>query len=423
MTTKHFYFVLVIPILLGSLCCTKTEQKPQGVEVRKTDQGSFFWVDIDHAGDTVDFDIRQLFKSGEMIRLDNSPDALLGRVTDIQISKNYILLYHLEHEIMLFGRDGRFVRKIGHIGKGPFEYVHINGLAMSEEIGLIVGDRAFTRDFVVYSLDGEGLMSFPRSNEGFHQFSIINQNTILDIGYSNYLWRGLATDSINMYLLNLDGQTQQQLSPVKSGYEINVGGVRIPILHYPYKDKVMMHFAQDTLFEYNPGNHELKTSAVFTSSSHGFDYMKINKNISNNEYDINDLLGHIYYEVHAETEDYYLLQGVEVVNYPLEPQAIMPKVTGYYIVDKRKREVYPIRFVDSFWGLDLNKSALYIPFNFLKFCNNRYAFVEYQAIEIKEEIELILDNDPQESINKKLKDLVNSLSEDDNMVMFIYVLK
>ncbi len=289
--------------------------------------------DIDQAKDTIDFDVGQLFKSGEMIRLENKPEAMIGRITNLEISDNYIVLYNQGGRIMLFNRQGKFLRYIGQKGKGPFEYVYVNGLAFSEEQNLILADRAFNDDFIGYSIEGEGLFKIDRANKGSHLFKLLESRTILSIGYHSVPWKAGINDSINIYHIESDGLVTFSQSPIKQSYEIEVGGIRIPKVCYPFNESVRIHFGQDTLFSYDPFSHNLEALAVFASSSRSFDYHAINNNIENETDKVADHLGHIFVEVHAETKDYYLLHGV----------GIEPFVDEY---DGKKSRGYPLNRAD-----------------------------------------------------------------------------
>lgn len=414
--------------LFSGLCSCVSNSETGVVEIRKDSQGSFFWVDIDQATDTVDFDISQLFKSGEMIRLDNKPEALIGRITDLEISDNYIVLYNQGKRILLFNREGELIRLIGKVGKGPFEYLHVNGLAFSEDNNLILADRAYDDDFIAYSIEGKGLFKLERQNKGAHLFRILDSNTILSIGYHSVPWQAGITDSINLYHLDFDGTLGYSEVPIKNSYQIRVGGIPIPLICYPYNEDFRFHFAQDTLFSYDPRSNITRTDAVFTSTTRGFDYQEINRKIANESDNKIDYLGCVFVEVYAENDDYYLLHGVVIEPYTdvingATREGITPESIGYFVVNKKTKKLNPVRLVDSFWGLDLQKDAYAIPFNKLKFSNNSFAYYAYDAIDFKEDVDGLVANCPDPAIKQKLKKLDDELSEDDNTILFVYEIR
>jgi len=88
---------------------------------QKSGEDSIMVFDIDHARDQIAFNIGELFSSGQIVRLETKPEALIGRITELEVSNNYIVIYNQGGRILLFDRQGTFIRHIGQIGKGPFE--------------------------------------------------------------------------------------------------------------------------------------------------------------------------------------------------------------------------------------------------------------------------------------------------------------
>jgi hypothetical protein len=394
---------------------------------QKSGEDSIMVFDIDHARDQITFNIGELFSSGQIVRLETKPEALIGRITELEVSDNYIVIYNQGGRILLFDRQGTFIRHIGQIGKGPFEYSHVNGLAFSSNEDLILADRAFLDDFIGYSIEGEGLFTVKRANKGSHMFELLESDAILSIGYPSVPWKGL-TDSINLYHIGTDGSMLYSESPVKKLREIRVGGIAIPQHMYPYKGNFKVHFGQDTLFTYNPENQRLEADAVFTCESAGFDYQDLNANETSSMREGNEHLGHAFVEVYAETKDYYLLHGVEIKSYSVtfegETQTgIAPASKGFYIADKKSGSINSVQLVDPYCGIDLQKNAYAMPFNQLKFSDNRSAYFVYDAIDFKKDVHALIGACVDPEVQEKLKKLDQELSEEDNCILFIYELK
>jgi hypothetical protein len=85
---------------------------------------------------------------------------------------------------------------------------------------------------------------------------------------------------------------------------------------------------------------------------------------------------------------------------------------------------HPVRLNDSFYGMNLDGNRVPMPFTPWAIIDNKYAVLDFQAIELKEEIAKRL-NDPQLSseLKNKLKTLDSSISQEDNLVLFVYYLK
>ena len=71
----------------------------------------------------------------------------------------------------------------------------------------------------------------------------------------------------------------------------------------------------------------------------------------------------------------------------------------------------------------MQKDAYAIPFNKLKFSNNRFAYFTYDAIDFKEDAGGLIAESENPDVKEKLANLDNDLSVDDNTILFIYELK
>lgn len=68
--------------------------------------------------------------SVEYIALESSPESYFSVRRQISLSENYILVADKQlNRVLLFNRDGKFLRQIGKSGKGPGEFPKIMELA------------------------------------------------------------------------------------------------------------------------------------------------------------------------------------------------------------------------------------------------------------------------------------------------------
>ena len=68
-----------------------------------------------------------IFKSAKTIILETNKDYLIGNIASIQVYDNHIFVCDVlvANSLYVFDLDGRFVRKIGQMGRGPGEYIKI----------------------------------------------------------------------------------------------------------------------------------------------------------------------------------------------------------------------------------------------------------------------------------------------------------
>jgi hypothetical protein len=76
-----------------------------------------------------------LFKNVKTIILEEDRQSLLGRADAIQLFDGYLYIIdsHIAKTLLVFDLEGKFVRKIGGIGRGPGEYIRIVDFTIDKE--------------------------------------------------------------------------------------------------------------------------------------------------------------------------------------------------------------------------------------------------------------------------------------------------
>lgn len=100
----------------------------------------------------------EIFKDVELISLESGPDSYIRHATNLDIGNKYILVNGSNHNnqylVYLFSRSGKFLRRIGKIGKGPGEYIEPRAIALNEEVSRIIVSDGPKRTLMIYDLDG-----------------------------------------------------------------------------------------------------------------------------------------------------------------------------------------------------------------------------------------------------------------------------
>ena len=114
-------FFLLIPVFFSPSCTRISgpaeESKEQGLYV----------VDLDDKETMDQGDVFQhsiLYKGVKTIVLETNESCLIGEVTKIRVSDQFIFILdaRIAKSLYVFDKDGRFVRQIGNLGNGPGEY-------------------------------------------------------------------------------------------------------------------------------------------------------------------------------------------------------------------------------------------------------------------------------------------------------------
>lgn len=151
------FFSLVLFIVLIS-CQPKSTEKNKSTESEKqVESNSFFTIPfaeiIKHKREVP---LSEIAESVEFIQFENSPKALLGRISEIQLTKDYIFLKHTGNNLLIqFTRDGKYIRLYGTLGRGPKEYALMRMFSVDEKNKLVYIHTNWTRKILVYNFDGE----------------------------------------------------------------------------------------------------------------------------------------------------------------------------------------------------------------------------------------------------------------------------
>jgi hypothetical protein len=142
--------------------------------------------------------LSEYFESLEYVKLETSEESLIGQIDNLAISDNYIVIYdNTVNHILLFSRDGKFIRKLFGFGKGPDEFITINSMQFTHDEHLflmknyqticlydILGNALKTKSFTNPST---GAYLFPNGNIAvFYPFPYYLQNDGFEITYTNF---------------------------------------------------------------------------------------------------------------------------------------------------------------------------------------------------------------------------------------------
>lgn len=112
-------------------------------------------IDVDKAlQNQQNIKLSQLIDHAEMIELEGVRGAYIRSVYWAHVGARYIMVGDKSPGvILLFTREGKFLRQIGRQGKGPGEYTNLNAVAMSPDEKCIIASDYFSK-LISYSPDG-----------------------------------------------------------------------------------------------------------------------------------------------------------------------------------------------------------------------------------------------------------------------------
>lgn len=235
----------------------------------KSNNNSFIEID------PMDFHEEDIFLSKiaddiSYIKLDNK--YLLGLINDYKIVNKKIYLQAKDIGILIYDRNGEFLKKIGSIGRGPGEYASGVPFTVDETTGTIyVKDRG---DIIkVYSNCGAFIRSFllPKCSDGFSFSEIEFYNSHLfvaqyfNMGHAEYNW--IVTDTLG----NIITEKRNPIAsfPSREGTGGGVFKFKQNIYYWNWYNDTVYAISQD--YNYTPG-------ILFAKGNHRMPQFKIEFN-------------------------------------------------------------------------------------------------------------------------------------------------
>lgn len=380
---------LLIFIILSISCKTKNkdlfEFDPRSIEDNK--------ITLSEIADDVSY-----------IPLDNG--IFLGRINsnyNPQFTKTSMFLYEDDIGILMFGMDGKMLRNIGSIGRGPGEYVRGSEYAVDEKTGTVyVCD--FGNIIKVYSKSGVFLRSFSLKDFGGSIDEIEIYNSKLFASYnlqyndSKYEWILLDT------LGNLDKKKERTLPLFRSNY-LAGGGIYVFEQKLNYWNQFI-----DTVFSISP---DLTCRATFLFSPGEY---RLPKSYVGDP--IKQLSQYMTIEQIFETTHFL------TINY-----SFYKEKNGFILIEKKNKKSYLFYWdFDGNGGIlnDLDGGVMLLPKNYLVEKNREYLLELIDAYQLKAHVsstEFVDAVSKYPEKKKELEKLANSLKETDNPVLMMVRLK
>lgn len=163
---------LILPLLLLMLSsCT----------LNKIDSGLCTRIDLDKDDDISVFD---LFSEVEIIPLETNDSSILADVSRYEIWDDTLyILDKQQDDVFMFKMDGEFIRRLGHKGNGPNEYVGIEDMNINRFTGNLEILSTDGRIILYNSGNGTFLSQITLPNYFIHSFQNVSSN--IDVFYFN----------------------------------------------------------------------------------------------------------------------------------------------------------------------------------------------------------------------------------------------
>lgn len=160
--------------------CTNTDSRITSVNSRYT-------INLDSIPEVQHTMLSSIFKKVKTIILETTEESLIGRISDMQVYKNYIFILdrHSSHKLYTFDTTGKFVRVIGNIGNGPGEYMYLRSFTIDpkkEEIYLLYLNKRINK----YNIEGEFINAITMDGGVSNHIQYHNDKLYVD-SYTDYM--------------------------------------------------------------------------------------------------------------------------------------------------------------------------------------------------------------------------------------------
>jgi hypothetical protein len=169
---KSISFVLILFLILS---CRNL--------VENSVKDGMFRIDIDNCNVLVDLKLSDLFDSCSLVQLETTKECLVDQyISNLFISDKYIIIND-RNGVYKFSSDGKFIRKIINVGRGPQEISNSINCYYDERNNLLYFDEGGLRNnfIYVYDIESESYLEpikkcFP---ETWGDFIICNDSLII----------------------------------------------------------------------------------------------------------------------------------------------------------------------------------------------------------------------------------------------------
>jgi len=154
---KRILGMLLVSGLLYLAGCNRDS----AVRVENKEGRELYVCDLTKVKDSLVLPLSELVEMLHIVKLDTAQEALLGSVAHTTITDHYIGVACFQRPFKLFTKDGKFLRNIGAVGKGPGEYLNIYCAQIDEANDVVYLLPWQSKQLLRYTLAGEALEPVP----------------------------------------------------------------------------------------------------------------------------------------------------------------------------------------------------------------------------------------------------------------------
>lgn len=409
--------VLVSFLTLLLICSSCSTNQNEAVRYEKVNGQKLLICDVDKITETRTLKLSEIVEEAGYIRPEYDTSALIGWTAYNRFSNGHLLVSNMQNRLFLFDREGRFIKK-WIPGRGPEEYL-VPGDPVYLDGEVFVFDYP-SKKVWIYHLETEEV-DVVRLSEGHSRCILLPDKTFLSLAQ-------YTTENTPSLLCHFDRQgnmLDRYEARTPNSYGVRRVGSYSQM--YAYEDAYHLQVAgNDTLMRYDLAQDQLEPIAVFESRS----FLKTRDKLLREMEKVGaslanlspDLTGYRSVTPELESEQYYFL-SVFLYGDEREKETSSPWYLAerkLCMVNKKTLEAFYVELENDFWGNMTLRPPGNTPFWFpvvVESLSTQRLLKKFSHA-LEQEGNAI----PPEQ-RGEMQELMNTVQENDNSLMFWYRLK
>ena len=389
---KHLHLLILIGALVIWACSNNKHGSLHMVEINGKQIPLLKFSEV---RDTISLSLSQLLDDVSFIKLETKNDNLLS-AGKWSLGKKFFIVFSNKSGIFQFDSEGKYIRKLVNMGKGPQEILNPIWTISKDESQIYIYDSNSPNGILCFNLNsGLYLYRILLTLKGRLKNIYLLNDSIL--ACAPIIGTGAPAGKYYIFWQNLAGKFIQGLpSTEKKGYVVSDQDLLYPVGNYFHYRPV----DGDTIFLIK--NYQMEPCFIFDRQ--------------NDLSSAQNRVGQTTFSVLAETND-FLIAGTSTIKERVEvgPNAYRSSgIAAYYYIDKINNKPFLIStFYNDFLGEKQNPSQLRNQTGDLK-------YISIEAISLLNQINVIKMNSGIKIKNRdEFLKLELGMTENDNPVLLV----
>lgn len=370
----------------------------------------FHSINVSETKQEISLKLSELADSFKLVQLETNEDCLLGEQIQFYIGDKYIIAIS-ETGVFKFSPDGKFVRKLFGVGRGPNEFFALVGFCyffFDEEYDKIyIQDQMQREHLLVYDLDLDVFLDpVKKRYQRTASFIVINDTLLLGTNYT-------LSDTSNcaFYVQNFRNGSVTTVTHDKKCIVNNTELYQASRLHVDGSNYYISFSEDDTLFKVK--DHKLQP------------YLTVKP--ETNKLQSDDLKGEkIFIEYSIRTSENVIIrirETTKITRYSFDSQRPEYSYTYIYFDVQKKKAFRIVSYHDDFIDELSEVSILNLTSKILRFPSrlpNNKIVVAYSPYKLIGSVKMDTpQNDKLSKVRYQLSEMLSKSKETDNPILLI----